>query len=233
MYDFTIKLANLNIHVTCLHEYSKNLCKEYIIDTDNIDFNIVMNQELIDEERNIDDGYKYDDPYLESIALYRLIGNVLPNYDGLIAHGACIEYRNKCYMFVAPSGTGKTTHIKLWLKHLNDVKVINGDKPIIRLINNEPIVFGTPYNGKEHMGCNCFSKLDSIIIVNRSDIDSILEVNINDYIQDIINKIYIPNNKVLEVFDLVNVLFKNIKVYVLNCTMSDSAFEVAYKTLVK
>lgn len=65
-------------------------------------------------------------------------------YDGFVIHGACILYKDNAYLFIAPSGTGKTTHIRLWIKHLRDLVIINGDKPIIRLINTLPYIYGTP-----------------------------------------------------------------------------------------
>lgn len=230
MYTFNIKLANLNIHISTIYRNSVDLCRNYLIDDNLSDFNVVINQDCIDEERSNCD-FDYSDGYLETIALYRQIGNILPIYSGLIMHGACIEYKNKGYMFVAPSGTGKTTHINLWLKHLRGVRVINGDKPIIRLIDNKPVIFGTPWNGKERMGDNCSCILDSIIVLNRGVIDKIKEISTYECIDDLINKIYIPEDKMIECFDLVNSMFKDIKLYRLECTMNDSAFVTSFEAL--
>ena len=50
-------------------------------------------------------------------------------------HGAVIRYKGKAYLFTAPSGTGKTTHIRQWLKKAEGTFVVNGDKPLIKVEN--------------------------------------------------------------------------------------------------
>ena len=75
--------------------------------------------------------------YLETLALLRKVAEVLPEKDGFLMHGAVIQWKDKAYMFTAPSGTGKTTHIRLWRKYLGQgVSIINGDKPFIRIVDD-------------------------------------------------------------------------------------------------
>lgn len=230
---FIAKIANLKFDITPIYNETYRLCKNFIIDEKECDIAIKSNQQIIDEERNIsiEDNAKYSDNYLETVAIYRQIGNIIPDYNGLIFHGAAIEYKNKCFMFVAPSGTGKTTHIDLWKKHIPNLNIINGDKPIIRLIDDVPIVFGTPWNGKEHYGSNSSCELNSIIIVKRGDIDKIYKVDGSNYLNDLLSKIYIPKDKISIAFDLINKMIQNVNVYVLECTMNDSAFITSFEEL--
>ncbi len=46
---------------------------------------------------------------METLALLRKVAEVLPEKDGFLMHGAVIQWKDKAYMFTAPSGTGKTT----------------------------------------------------------------------------------------------------------------------------
>lgn len=208
------------------------MCRDYIVDGDDYDFEIVMNQEMIDLERDyVEDNYNHSDAYLETIALYRAIGDILPKYNGFVLHGAAIEYKGKCFIFVAPSGTGKTTHIKMWIDYLDELKIINGDKPIIRIIDNVPVVFGTPWMGKEYMGSNDSCRLDSIVVLKRGDGDYIRKVDKQDYLQDLISKVYIPKNNMIETFDIIEQVYKNIDVYELHCTMNESAFITSFEEL--
>ena len=226
---FVMEIANIKFKVSCLYDSTRLFCREYIIEDDDYDFYIEMNDELIQKEKEyITDGIEYKDEYLETIALYRRIGEIIPSYDGFVLHGAAIEYKNKCIVFVAPSGTGKTTHINLWRKHLPDLKIINGDKPIIRLIDDKPYVFGTPWMGKEHIGNNSSCLLNSVVILKRGDSDCIKKVNKADYIQDLLSKVYISR---LETFDLIDRVYKNIDVYEFHCTMNESAFITCFEKL--
>lgn len=62
-----------------------------------------------------------------------------------MVHSSAIKYNDKCYLFSADSGVGKSTHTSLWHKVYGDkVQIINDDKPIIRLENNKLIVYGSP-----------------------------------------------------------------------------------------
>lgn len=214
---FKIKIADLIIDVIANNDSCKSLFKEYLIDTnDKADISI-----------SVDDN---KDSFLD---IHDNLAKNIVKYDGFVIHGACIAYKNNGYLFIAPSGTGKTTHINLWLKHLNDVTVINGDKPIIRLIDNVPIVYGTPWMGKERYGNNACTRLKSIIILKQDSLDKIDKVNKKDYINEIFNQIYMPDDKntLLETMDLVDRVFNNVDVYSMSCTMNDSAFKTCYEKL--
>ncbi len=57
-------------------------------------------------------------------------------------HGAVVSWKQEGYIFTAPSGTGKTTHVRLWKEHLGpDVEIINGDKPVLEVGEDEIIAF--------------------------------------------------------------------------------------------
>lgn len=66
----------------------------------------------------------------------------------LMMHSSVVEYENKAYLFLGQSGTGKSTHTKLWLKHFKGSSLLNDDNPIIRIIDEEVFVFGSPWSGK-------------------------------------------------------------------------------------
>lgn len=69
---------------------------------------------------------------------------MLPAYDCFLMHGAVTAVNGAGYMFfTATSGTGKSTHVGLWKKYFDDVEIINGDKPFIRVTGNEVRVYGT------------------------------------------------------------------------------------------
>ena len=67
----------------------------------------------------------------------------------LLQHSSVITYKGKGYLFLGKSGTGKSTHSSLWLKHIDGTTLLNDDNPAIG-INNKgiPMVYGTPWSGK-------------------------------------------------------------------------------------
>ena len=63
--------------------------------------------------------------------------------DTLVLHAVVVSYGGKGYMFIAPSGTGKSTHARLWLEHIEGTELVNDDFPVVR----DEMVYGSPWGG--------------------------------------------------------------------------------------
>jgi len=68
-------------------------------------------------------------------------------------HSSVIIYNNRAILFLGESGTGKSTHTKLWLEHIHGSRLLNDDSPVVRIENDEtnqlvPFVYGSPWSGK-------------------------------------------------------------------------------------
>ena len=139
-----IKLAQLVIEVKSRYRYTYDMCHDYLYDGDEKPvFTVFATNEQIEEERKKTPGFP--DDLLENTSIYRNICMEILLYDALFLHSAAISVDNEAYIFTADSGTGKTTHMNLWLEKFGErAFVINGDKPIIRKIDDEFYVFGTP-----------------------------------------------------------------------------------------
>lgn len=66
----------------------------------------------------------------------------------LLIHASCVCKAHTGYLFLGKSGTGKSTHAQLWLKHIPDTELINDDNPIVRIINGKVYIYGSPWSGK-------------------------------------------------------------------------------------
>lgn len=68
---------------------------------------------------------------------------------GISIHASSVIDTNGCaYLFLGASGTGKSTHSRLWIENISGITLLNDDNPIIRLIGDRPTVFGSPWSGK-------------------------------------------------------------------------------------
>lgn len=65
----------------------------------------------------------------------------------LKVHASVIELRGDALVFMGVSGTGKSTHSRLWLEHIPGATLLNDDEPIVRLVDEEVWVFGCPWSG--------------------------------------------------------------------------------------
>lgn len=85
---------------------------------------------------------------------YRLVSNdalkmmyalATAEKDTLCIHAAVVSCGGKGYLFLGPSGTGKSTHAQLWLKHFDGTELVNDDNPVVR----DGVVYGSPWSGKK------------------------------------------------------------------------------------
>lgn len=69
-------------------------------------------------------------------------------HDTLMMHSSVVKLGDWAYMFLGKSGTGKSTHSKLWLKHIPHTHLLNDDNPVLRIKDGVAMVYGSPWSGK-------------------------------------------------------------------------------------
>lgn len=88
--------------------------------------------------------------------------------DTALIHASLVRQNGKGYAFTAKSGTGKSTHVGLWLKHLPGCDLMNDDNPIIRIIDGKPYIYGGPWSGKTPCYRDVKADLGAIVHINRA-----------------------------------------------------------------
>ena len=70
--------------------------------------------------------------------------------DTILMHASVIKKDGKGYLFQGKSGTGKSTHSGLWLKHIPGCELLNDDNPVVHFNREtgEATVYGSPWSGK-------------------------------------------------------------------------------------
>ena len=66
----------------------------------------------------------------------------------LLLHASVIRDGGLANLFFGVSGTGKSTHSRLWLTHVPGCDLMNDDNPVIRFEDGTLIVYGSPWSGK-------------------------------------------------------------------------------------
>lgn len=232
---FTIKVADQVIAIDSRYEYIKEYCKDYYVSDIEADITVAVTEQEIQAEQSLDESQVFPPAYLETLAVLRKIGEHLAKVNRILFHGVVISYnREDGYMFTAVSGTGKSTHARLWKRYLKDaVEVVNGDKPIIAVENGLAIAYGTPWAGKEGWQKNASVRLKGICIVEQGTTNEIRRVNPLQYFNTLFQQLHIPRDaeaagKTLELFDA---LMQAVPVYVLKCDISEEAVQCSYEEL--
>ena len=175
-------------------------------------------------------------PSLESFILLRLASDILIDDDTLLFHGATIALGNSCYLFSAPSQTGKTTHIRLWLKDCPEAFVVNGDKTFIHFQDPAapPLACGSPWAGKEHLYTNTMVPLKSIILMERAEDNHIEQISFAEAFPALLQQVYRPDDpeKMRKTLRLMQQLNHAVTFWRFQCNnFKDDCFQVAYSAL--
>ncbi len=242
MNAFKIRLADKVIAVSALHGYIADYCRGYISD-DTPDFAVQITQSDIDYEReksrreDIKEGIpirNFSDEYLETLAVYRKIAEKMIDYDTILFHGSVIAIDGIGYLFTAKSGTGKSTHTRLWRDLFGERAImVNDDKPLIKVSESGIIVYGTPWDGKHRLSTNISVPLKSVCVLERSEENRIEKVTADSVYNMLVQQVYRPQNpqKLLKTLQLIDILSENAGLYRLGCNMDISAAELAYNVM--
>jgi hypothetical protein len=91
----------------------------------------------------------------------------------LLIHASCIAYGDWGYPFLAKSGTGKSTHSALWMNHIEGAELLNDDNPVVRIIDNTPYIYGSPWSGKTPCYRQQRRLLGAMVQIDRAPANSI------------------------------------------------------------
>lgn len=226
-----VKLAENHFTLYNYYYYTEKLYKDYLSDIPGTEIHITE-QELLEENK---DNGNWPEEYLESLAFYRKICEYLLDKNILLFHCSAIEMDGKAYLFTAPSGTGKSTHVRLWKERFkNRVTVINDDKPLLSVGEKEIRVFGTPYGGKHGVQTNTSAPVAAVIILHQSEENKVFSMSGREAYPVLLNQTYRRNDPagLIKTMDLVNKVAE-LPVYLLGCNISTEAVTVIYEQLQK
>lgn len=92
----------------------------------------------------------------------------------VLFHAAVVSHEGKGYIFLGPSGTGKSTHARLWLKYIDGTALVNDDNPVVRLADDGlPVVYGSPWSGKTPCYRNVSYPLGGIVLLSQAPYNKI------------------------------------------------------------
>lgn len=87
-------------------------------------------------------------PRLVRFALWIAYGLATLPQQTIAIHTSVIQYKGRTVLFLGESGTGKSTHTRLWRENIEGAVLLNDDSPILRIIDGKVWMFGSPWSGK-------------------------------------------------------------------------------------
>ena len=234
------RIADQVVEIRSLHSRVHRLCADYRTE-DPADYSVSICQEDIEAERKRSSRacrvsgapVSWSDAYLEELAVYRKMADHLLSRDILLFHGSCLCMDGVGYLFAAPSGTGKSTHSRLWREVFGDrVTMVNDDKPLLH-IGETVTAYGTPWNGKERQGNNMSVPLRAICLLERAEENRIEPVSASGVFAPLLQQVYRPGDPeaLARSLALFWKLLARVRLYRLGCNMDRSAAELAFRVM--
>lgn len=232
------EIAGLKVLMTTYHKETMNRAKKYRAKNqwseDEADFEIDLGQDFYEEI------YEKYMPYSNYTTIeYMYTGSLfhrrLLEYNGCMLHSSAVVVDGYAYLFSANSGTGKSTHTELWLKHFKDKAfIINDDKPTLRLEDGQWYVYGTPWSGKHDINVNVRVKLGAIVFLERSEKNWIEPLDVKEaiplFFKQTVRKLHTTEKMDMVLERMEQILTEN-PIYKMGCNISDDAVTTAYNKI--
>lgn len=233
------RFAEHTVEIQSIHSYVQEMCKayqaekpiEFVIETCQED----IEQEITNSKREAELlGIKkntFNEGYLESLAVYRKLVKQLLSKRVILFHGSLISVDGKGYLFTAKSGTGKSTHTRLWRELFGERAVmVNDDKPLLRIEQDYVRAYGTPWDGKHGLSTNMSVQIKSICILERDVNNHIEAISPSEVFPMLMQQCYKPDSEedMLQTMILLSQMTESVKFYRLGCNMEPEAAEIAW-----
>lgn len=108
------------------------------------------------------------DPSLLRFGLWIMLGIVIAPLGAIAIHSSVVVKEHQGILCLGESGTGKSTHTRLWRENIEGAKLLNDDSPIIRMIDGKCRVYGSPWSGKTHCYVNKWVPVRGLIRLSQA-----------------------------------------------------------------
>ena len=242
MSDFIMQIAGRVVSVSTVFESTSSFCKSYFSQRES-DLSVMTTMADIAFERekaareNALEGVpvrNLSDNLLEITALQRKIVEEFIPRNILLFHGSVVAVDNTAYLFTAKSGTGKSTHTRLWREMFGDRAVmVNDDKPFLQLTDTGVIAWGSPWNGKHRLGSNIGVPLKSICFLERSAKNWVKPITPAEALAMLFQQSQRPQNpaNMPKYMELIDKLASRVEFYRMGCNMDPEAAHISYEAM--
>ena len=242
MAEFFLKIAGHTAAVTSLFESTPQYFRPYLT-ADNPEFSITVTREHIDfEQADLleeahRDGFKprvFTDPFLERAAIQRAFAEFLFAHNILLFHGSAVAVDAEGYLFTAHSGTGKSTHTRLWREVFGSGAVmVNDDKPFIELTASSIWLHGSPWSGKHGLDANVCVPLKGLCILERGAENTIVPADAETALPMLRKQTYQPLGACTypKFLELTEALACRVPLWLMACNKDASAARMAHAAM--
>jgi len=240
MAHFCLEIAGQAAAVTSLFESTPHYFGPYLSDREPHFSMVITEADLRFEQQDADaeaaeEGFRrriFPDPFLERAAIQRKFAVHLLNLDIFPVHGSTVAVDGEGYLFTARSGTGKSTHTRLWREVFGSrAQMVNDDKPFLEITASGVLAYGSPWSGKHGLSSNICVPLKGICLLERGSENRIRRAKPEE-VTDLL-KGYRPQTspEAARYQQLLEELVQRVPLWQMDCTKDPETAQIAYSAM--
>lgn len=136
-------------------------------------------------------------------------------------HASVIEKEGSALLFLGKSGTGKSTHSRLWQQYVPGCSLLNDDEPVVRINKTDEVtVYGTPWSGKTPCYRNENARVAAFVLLAQSSENNLTKLSAKEAFFALFSSCSMLRSDVHyknSVFDTVAAILERVAVYRLDC----------------
>jgi len=186
-------------------------------------------------QATVDFNGVFEDNLLRYI-LWLLFGVAALSRQTVSIHAATVMHEGKSVLFLGESGTGKSTHARLWLNHIPDTELLNDDSPFLRVESDDGIpVYGSPWSGKTPCYKNLHTPVTAFVRLSQAPRNTIRRLSGVEALAALLPScpLAFAYDKQLSesVYSVLSYALQQAPVYHLECLPDANAARLVYETL--
>ena len=195
MFITVLSLAGLSVQVSCQSRGTVTYFRDFEdADRDGRPFDIVVppvgREAILREKERLGSDLAFAE---YSLLIEGFANRVLP-HGRFLFHGAAFLWRGKAFILTGKSGVGKTTQLRHWKRmYPEEIRLINGDKPLVEVRDGRFYVHPSPWTGKEGWNGTVSGELAGIILLEQGKTDRIRRLPVKEAVFPVfLQFLYIP-----------------------------------------
>ena len=185
-------------------------------------------------ETNLSLPNSSDSLYMKSFIMMAFAVAAAP-YKTVKIHASVIEKEGKALLFLGKSGTGKSTHSRLWLKYVPGCSLLNDDTPIVRVLPDGSVrAYGAPWSGSTHCYRNISAEVKAFVHLYQHPENRLTKLNTLQAASSLMESsgtMRFNQENLNQVFNTVSDILQTVPVYRLDCRPDEGAVELTRKLL--
>lgn len=156
--------------------------------------------------------------------------------DTVLMHASVVRQGGFAYAFIAKSGTGKSTQVSNWLKHIPGCDMINDDNPVVRIIGKECFIYGSPWSGKTPCYRDVKATLGAVTRIDRQLSNSVERMSAVEAFISLLPSVSSMKWDVelyKQICRTVTRIVERIPIYILHCLPDRNSAEVCHEAIAR